>query len=297
MNTNTKMSKTEMLAAINQQHGTMLELGLDGENAVISLVKIAEITGRRHNDLLVRVRSFIEIWESGNARNNQAADSEQLATDGDEQGLEGLRKISQSPFRCELASYVNQQGKEQPTFLLNREAFYDFTMSMNGELVAEIRRNYIIAFKALEQLALKELHHEVAAIRLQLEHKKHSESIDELIKRLTPITKLMIMHRQLEPSLPRRAAYQYLKKHVLAFQSKFPRERDFNIALGKINWIKYDPGSSDNGKACDRARGRGFVISYNPNKQGIKLEAAKITALGILYLQERMEQFYEQSII
>lgn len=65
MNTNTKMSKTEMLAAINQQHGTLLELGLDGKDAVISLVKIAEITGRRHDHLMERVRSFIEGAELG----------------------------------------------------------------------------------------------------------------------------------------------------------------------------------------------------------------------------------------
>lgn len=191
---------------------------------------------------------------------------------------------------------MNLQGKEQPTYNLNREAFYQFVLSMTGKNVATIRDNYILAFKAFEQLALHEMHHEVAAVRLKLEHKQHSESIDELVKRLTPVAKMMIMHRQLEPSLSRRAAYQYFKKSLIDFQSKFPRERDFNIVLGKIKWINHDPSSSDNGKAYDRALGRGFVISYNPNKQGIKLEASKITALGMLYLQERMEQLYEQSV-
>lgn len=284
----TKMSKKEMLAAINQQHGTLLELGLDGENAVISLVKVAEITGRRHDHLMERVRSFIDEQKLGGLPKNWASSSEQE--------LEGQPKNWQSPFRYELTSYVNLQGKEQPTYNLNREAFYQFVLSMTGKHVATIRDNYILAFKAFEQLALHEMHHEVAAVRLQLAHKKHSESIDELVKRLTPVAKMMIMHRQLEPSLSRRAAYQYLKKNILDFQSKFPRERDFNIALGKIKWINHDPSSSDNGKAYDRALGRGFVISYNPNKQGIKLEASKITSLGMLYLQERMEQLYEQSV-
>ncbi|WP_429111125.1 Rha family transcriptional regulator [Aeromonas rivipollensis] len=269
----TKMSKKEMLAAINQQHGTMIELGLDGKDAVISLVKIAEITGRRHNHLMERVRSFIEGEEVGGQPKNWSAD-----------------------FLYEATTYLDAQGKERPTYNLNREAFFDFILSMTGERVDAIRKTYIIAFKALEQMALDEMHHEVAAVRLKLEHKQHSESIDELVKRLTPVAKMMIMHRQLEPSLSRRAAYQYLKKNILDFQSKFPKERDFNIVLGKIKWINHDPSSSDNGKAYDRALGRGFVISYNPNKQGVKLEASKITALGILYLQERMEQLYEQSV-
>lgn len=271
---NTKMSKTEMLAAINQQHGTLLELGLDGKDAVISLVKVADITGRSHRHLMERARSFIDGQKLGHQPKNW-----------------------QIYFSYEPTAYLDGYGREMPTYNLNRAAFFDFVLSMTGKKVDAIRKTYIQAFDAFEQLALHEMHHEVAAVRLKLEHKQHSESIDELVKRLTPVAKMMIMHRQLEPSLSRRATYQYLKKNILDFQSKFPKERDFNIALGKIKWINHDPSSSDNGKAYDRALGRGFVISYNPNKQGVKLEASKITALGILYLQERMEQFYEQSII
>ncbi|MDM5140469.1 Rha family transcriptional regulator [Aeromonas bestiarum] len=293
---NTKMSKTEMLAAINQQHGTLLELGLDGKDAVISLVKVADITGRSHRHLMERARSFIDGQKLGHLPNNWEVSSEPLATDGEEQKLGHQPKNWQIYFSYEPTAYLDGYGREMPTYNLNRAAFFDFVLSMTGKKVDAIRKTYIQAFDAFEQLALHEMHHEVAAVRLKLEHKQHSESIDELVKRLTPVAKMMIMHRQLEPSLSRRAAYQYLKKNILDFQSKFPRERDFNIVLGKIKWINHDPSSSDNGKAYDRALGRGFVISYNPNKQGIKLEASKITALGMLYLQERMEQLYEQSV-
>lgn len=271
-NSNTKMSKKAMLAAINSQHGTMIELGLDGENAVISLVKIAEMTSRRHDDLLKRARSFIA-----------------------EQKLGGVGNNSESPFRYDLTSYVNQQGKEQPTYNLNREAFYDFTLSMNGEKEDAIRKTYIIAFKALEQMALDEMHHEVAAVRLQLEKKKKLESRDELIKRLKPIAQMMINHRQLWRSYSRRNAYNHFAKTLPDFKSKFPKVADFNLALHKAQWICCDPEAEGNGLAGHHALGRGFVIPCDDEKNGIKLQYAKITALGVLYLQERMEQFYEQS--
>ncbi|WP_139412048.1 Rha family transcriptional regulator [Aeromonas veronii] len=284
---NTKMSKTEMLAAINQQHGTLLELGLDGKDAVISLVKIAEITGRSHRHLMERARSFIEGAELGSGRKNSGADSEQE--------LGGQPKNWQSPFRYELTSYVNLQGKEQPTYNLNREAFYQFVLSMTGKNVATIRDNYILAFKAFEQLALGEMHHEVAAVRLQLEKKKKLESRDELIKRLKPIAQMMINHRQLWRSYSRRNAYNHFAKTLPDFKSKFPKVADFNLALHKAQWICCDPAAEGNGLAGHHALGRGFVIPCDDEKNGIKLQYAKITALGVLYLQERMEQFYEQS--
>ncbi|WP_033138411.1 Rha family transcriptional regulator [Aeromonas finlandensis] len=270
---NTKMSKPEMLAAINQQHGTLLELGLDGKDAVISLVKIAEITGRRHDDLLVRVRSFIEGAELGNGRKNSGVD-----------------------FRYEPATYLDAKGETRPTYNLNREAFYQFVLSMTGKHVATIRDNYILAFKAFEQLALHEMHHEVAAVRLQLEHKQRSESIDELIKRVKPIAQMMINHRQLQRSYSRQNAYRYFNQQLPDFKSKFPKIADFNKALHKINWICCDTSSAANGQPWQRAQGRGFVIPYDDERNGHQLSYAKITALGMLYLQERMEQLYEQSV-
>lgn len=295
-NSNTKMSKKEMLAAINQQHGTMIELGLDGKDAVISLVKIAEITGRRHDNLMERVRSFIDEQELGGPLKNQAASSEQLATSGDGQELGSGPNNWGADFLYEATTYLDAQCKERPTYNLNREAFLDFILSMNGESVAAIRKTYIRAFKALEQMALDEMHHEVAAVRLQLEHKQRSESIDELIKRLKPIAQMMINHRQLQRSYSRQNAYRYFNQNLPDFKSKFPKIADFNKALHKINWICCDTPSPANGLPWPRAQGRGFVIPYDDERNGHQLSYAKITALGMLYLQERMEQLYEQSI-
>lgn len=270
---NTKMSKEELLSAINQQHGTLLELGLDGKEAVISLVKVAELTGRRHDDLLKRVRSMTDD-QLGDARKNSGVD-----------------------FLYEPITYSDAKGETRPTYNLNREAFYQFVLSMTGKKVAAIRDNYIIAFKAFEQLALHELHHEVAAVRLQLEHKQRSESIDELVKRLKPTAQLMVRHGSLPRTISRRETYRYFKRTLPDFQSKFPKEESFNKVLSKICWIHCEPGSIINGKAYPKAIGRGFVASYDFDRQGHQLEGAKVTALGLLYLQERMEQLYEQSII
>lgn len=270
---NTKMSKPEMLAAINQQHGTLLELGLDGKDAVISLVKIAEITGRRHEDLLKRVRSKQDVGQPVGAGKDSGAD-----------------------FSYEPTTYLDAQRKERPTYNLNREAFFYFILSMNGEKVDAIRKTYIIAFKALEQMALDEAHHEVAAVRLQLEHKQRSESIDELIKRVKPIAQMMINHRQLQRSYSRQNAYRYFNQQLPDFKSKFPKIADFNKALHKINWICCDTSSAANGQPWQRAQGRGFVIPYDDERNGHQLSYAKITALGMLYLQERMGQLYEQSV-
>ncbi|ANB69326.1 Rha family transcriptional regulator [Aeromonas sp. 96A] len=261
----TKMSKTEMLAAINQQHGTMIELGLDGENAVISLVKIAEITGRRHDDLLKRARSFIA-----------------------EQKLGGLGNNSESPFRYELTSYVNQQGREQPTYNLNREAFYDFTLSMNGEKEDAIRKTYIIAFKALEQMALDEAHHEVADLRLKLAQKLDTEQ-------LRAIAQEMVWRKVIPSRCSRADAYRWLKANSEDFQSYFRTMKEFNEALHWAEIIYSEKGKTWHETCGDIALNNGVVIEASLTRQGHK-GSPHLTAYGILYIQKKASQLHSHYI-
>lgn len=284
MSTNTKMSKPEMLAAINRQHGTMIELGLDGENAVISLVKIAEITGRRHDNLMERVRSFIEGAELGGLLKNQASSSEQLATAGDEQKLGGQPKNWQSPFRYELTSYVNQQGKEQPTYNLNRAAFHQFVLSMTGEKVAAIRDNYIIAFDALEQMALDEAHHEVADLRLKLAQKLDTEQ-------LRAIAQEMVWRKVIPSRCSRADAYRWLKANSEDFQSYFRTMKEFNEALHWAEIIYSEKGKTWHETCGDIALNNGVVIEASLTKQGHK-GSPHLTAYGILYIQKRANQLH-----
>lgn len=261
MNTNTKMSKKEMLAAINQQHGTMIELGLDGENAVISLVKIAEITGRRHTHLMERVRSFIEGEEAEGQPKNWSAD-----------------------FLYEPTTYRDAQGKERPTYNLNREAFYDFTLSMNGEKEDAIRKTYIRAFKALEQMALDEAHHEVADLRLKLAQKLDTEQ-------LKAIAREMVWRKVIPSRCSRADAYRWLKANSEDFQSYFRTMKEFNEALHWADIIYSEKGTPWHETCGDIALNNGVVIEASLTKQGHK-GSPHLTAYGILYIQKRANQLH-----
>lgn len=284
MSTNTKMSKPEMLAAINRQHGTMIELGLDGENAVISLVKIADITGRRHDHLMERVRSVIEGEEVGGLPKNWASSSEHLAADGEEQKLGGVGNNSESPFRYELTSYVNLQGKEQPTYNLNRAAFYQFVLSMTGERVAAIRDNYIIAFDALEQMALDEAHHEVADLRLKLAQKLDTEQ-------LKAIAREMVWRKVIPSRCSRADAYRWLKANSEDFQGYFRTMKEFNEALHWADIIYSEKGTPWHETCGDIALNNGVAIEASLTKQGHK-GSPHLTAYGILYIQKRANQLH-----
>lgn len=285
---NTKMSKTEMLAAINQQHGTLLELGLDGKDAVISLVKIAEITGRRHDDLLVRVRSFIEGAEVGSGRKNSAASSEQLATDGDEQKLGHLRKNSEIYFSYEPTTYLDGYGREMPTYNLNRAAFYQFVLSMTGKKVAAIRDSYIMAFDAFEQLALYEAHHEVADLRLKLAQKLDTEQLKAIAREM--------VWRKIIPSRCSRAdAYRWLKVNSEDFQSYFRTMKEFNEALHHACFIYSEKGTPWHETCGEDALNKGLVIESSLTKQGHK-GSPHLTAYGILYIQKKANQLHSHYI-
>ncbi|MCF7717947.1 Rha family transcriptional regulator [Aeromonas jandaei] len=277
---NTKMSKPEMLAAINQQHGTLLELGLDGKDAVISLVKIAEITGRSHDDLLKRVRSFIDGQKLGSGPKNWGADSEQKPG--------GLRKNSESPFSYELTSYVNQQGKEQPTYNLNRAAFYQFVLSMTGKKVAAIRDSYIMAFDAFEQLALYEAHHEVADLRLKLAQKLDTEQ-------LKAIAREMVWRKIIPSRCSRSDAYRWVKANCEDFQSYFRTMKEFNEALHHAGFIFSEKGSIWHETCGEDALKAGIVIEASLTKQGHK-GSPHLTAYGILYIQKRASQLHSHYI-
>ena len=257
----TKMSKKEMLAAINQQHGTMIELGLDGKDAVISLVKIAGITGRRHEDLLKRVRSKQDVGQPVGAGNDSGAD-----------------------FSYEPTTYLDAQRKERPTYNLNREAFFDFILSMNGEKVDAIRKTYIIAFKALEQMALDEAHHEVADLRLKLAQKLDTEQ-------LRAIAQEMVWRKVIPSRCSRADAYRWLKANSEDFQSYFRTMKEFNEALHWAEIIYSEKGKTWHETCGDIALNNGVVIETSLTKQGHK-GSPHLTAYGILYIQKRANQLH-----
>lgn len=261
MNTNTKMSKTEMLAAINQQHGTLLELGLDGKDAVISLVKIAEITGRRHDHMMERARSFIGEQELGH-----------------------LPKNWEIYFSYEPTTYLDGYGREMPTYNLNRAAFFDFVLSMTGKKVDAIRKTYIQAFDAFEQLALHEAHHEVADLRLKLAQKLDTEQ-------LKAIAREMVWRKVIPSRCSRADAYRWLKANSEDFQGYFRTMKEFNEALHHACFIYSEKGTAWHETCGEDALNKGLVIESSLTKQGHK-GSPHLTAYGILYIQKRANQLH-----
>lgn len=250
-----------MLAAINQQHGTLLELGLDGKDAVISLVKIAEITGRRHDHMMERARSFI-----------------------DEQELGHLPKNWEIYFSYEPTTYLDGYGREMPTYNLNRAAFFDFVLSMTGKKVDAIRKTYIQAFDAFEQLALHEAHHEVADLRLKLAQKLDTEQ-------LKAIAREMVWRKVIPSRCSRADAFRWLKANSEDFQGYFRTMKEFNEALHHACFIYSEKGTAWHDTCGEDALNKGLVIESSLTKQGHK-GSPHLTAYGILYIQKRANQLH-----
>ena len=87
---------------------------------ITTSLKVAEVFGKRHNDVLKSIRNLTSA-----------------------QNCAVLKMF-------ETSSYVNEQGKEQPMFIMNRDGFTLLAMGFNGEKALEFKVKYIEAFNEME---------------------------------------------------------------------------------------------------------------------------------------------------
>lgn len=100
----------------------MTDLVFKGQNdqVITTSLKVAEVFGKRHNDVLKSIRNLTSA-----------------------QNCAVLKMF-------ETSSYVNEQGKEQPMFIMNRDGFTLLAMGFNGEKALEFKVKYIEAFNEME---------------------------------------------------------------------------------------------------------------------------------------------------
>lgn len=100
----------------------MKDLVFRGQNdqVITTSLKVAEVFGKRHNDVLKSIRNLTSA-----------------------QNCAVLKMF-------ETSSYVNEQGKEQPMFIMNRDGFTLLAMGFNGEKALEFKVKYIEAFNEME---------------------------------------------------------------------------------------------------------------------------------------------------
>lgn len=84
---------------------------------------VAEVFGKPHKVVLVAIRNILE---------------------GSAQNCAVLEMFSES-------TYLNEQNKEQPMFIMNQDGFTLLAMGFNGKKAMEFKLKYIEAFNAMKR--------------------------------------------------------------------------------------------------------------------------------------------------
>ena len=96
---------------------------LKNEQALTTSLKVAEYFDKRHDRVLRTISASIQA----------------------------LPKNGDSDKAFIKSSYMDESGKSNPMYLLNRDGFMFVVMGFTGKKAAELKWNYIQAFNAMEQ--------------------------------------------------------------------------------------------------------------------------------------------------
>ncbi len=99
---------------------------LKNKQALTTSLKVAEVFGKRHDNVLQAI----------------------------ERAKSSLLNFKDAKNAIIPATYTDDQGKQRPMYLLNRDGFMFVVMGFTGEKAAQLKWNYIQAFNAMEQCLL-----------------------------------------------------------------------------------------------------------------------------------------------
>lgn len=100
----------------------LVKFGQEEEPATTSL-NVAEVFGKRHGDVLRAIKNM-------------------EFPDGDDFGRRNFA----------LSSYINEQGKEQPMYVMTKDGFSLLVMGFTGSLAMKFKVAYIRQFNKMEQM-------------------------------------------------------------------------------------------------------------------------------------------------
>ena len=156
------MTKLEIEKEIEQINN---EFGLTCENGVVTTtsLKVAEIYGKDHGDVLKKIRKFIEL----------------------------IPELGQGNFS--ESSYINEQNKEQPMFNMDRQGFSMLVNKFTGDEATIFTYKYTQAFERLVELVniLTEENEELYQIAIsdecQLQRQYDADKIKYAIRNISTV--------------------------------------------------------------------------------------------------------------
>ena len=113
---------------------------LKNRQALTTSLKIAEVFEKPHKDILEKIRLL----------------SAEISADVP---IEGFNP------KFVASVYKDVEGREQPVFLLNRDAFTELVSNLNGKKARVWKRQYHAAFNAMEQILLNRQNEQWREIR------------------------------------------------------------------------------------------------------------------------------------
>ena len=156
------MTKLEIEKEIEQINN---EFGLTCENGIVTTtsLKVAEIYGKDHGDVLKKIRKFIEL----------------------------IPELGQGNFS--ESSYINEQNKEQPMFNMDRQGFSMLVNKFTGDEATIFTYKYTLAFERLVELVdmlseeNEELYQIAVSDKCQLEREYEADKIKYSVRNISAV--------------------------------------------------------------------------------------------------------------
>ena len=187
---------------------SMPEVIVFGKKPMVSSLQVAQHFGKRHDDVLKKIRQ-LEIPEDFR-----------------------LRNFAES-------SYVNQQSKKQPMYLMTRDGFALLAMGFTGKKAMEWKIRYIEAFNAMERKLKEDFQRKFLLEQeefkkglLEIVEKQMEEKIEEKLEQILQVRLPQTLTRKV-PLPVKVVEYKGLKFRFFVTDNQLCLyAKDFAILLG-----------------------------------------------------------------
>ena len=208
---------------------------------------------------MIMTTELVFMGESGQAITNSLLVAKKFGKDH-KHVLESIRKMMTAQNSAvlqmfEISTYINEQNKEQPMFLMNRDGFTLLAMGFTGVKAMEFKIDYINAFNKMESKIRK-------SIAVLPDFTDPAEAAMAWAKEYREKKVLLIEHKQLEEENIQLALENQELKNDKNYLDLIMRSK----ALLTVSQIAQDYGMS--GKALNKKLSE-LGIQYSINGQWI----------------------------
>lgn len=211
---------------------------LENNQALTTSLKVAEVFGKRHDNVLQAI----------------------------ERAKSSLLNFKDAKNAIIPATYTDDQGKQRPMYLLNRDAFSFVAMKFTGETAAQWQWNFIQAFKAMEQRIIQLLVDRKSAEWLEIRQagKRGNKEMCATIQQV-----IIPLARAAGSKTPDIRFYQTYQKAVNRAAGIKPKSRD-EQPLGQLYEIEKLQSMAEVSIRGLAARGAGYKQIYRDTNQTLE---------------------------